>query len=97
VTFATLGEVLVEKGVISRSVYQRTLARALEKVICSTGGGPPAGWHHQRADAAFGLREQLLRDRCSWLFGRPQGTRYGYFDGSNFLGTGARSRLRVKA
>jgi hypothetical protein len=83
VTVASLGEVLVEKGVISRDVHQRTLARALEDHLLHGQVLLQDGIISERT-LAFGLREQLLRQML-WLFGRPQGTRYGYFDGSNFL------------
>jgi tetratricopeptide (TPR) repeat protein len=80
---APLGEVLVETGVITEDVQRRTLARALEEHLLLGRVLVEDGAISEQA-LAFGLREQLLRQML-WLFERPQGTRFGYFDGSNFL------------
>jgi hypothetical protein len=80
---ALLGEVLVETGVITEDVHRRTLARALDAHLLHGQVLLEDGVISEQA-LAFGLREQLLRQML-WLFARPQGTRFGYFDGSNFL------------
>ncbi|HVR20474.1 MAG TPA: DUF4388 domain-containing protein [Polyangiaceae bacterium] len=80
---APLGEVLVQTGVITEDVHQRTLARALEAHLLHGQVLLEDGVISEQA-LAFGLREQLLQQML-WLFARPQGTRFGYFDGSNFL------------
>jgi hypothetical protein len=80
---APLGEVLVETGVISERVHKSTLSRALEEHLLHGQVLLGDGLISEQA-LAHGLREQLLRQML-WLFERPQGTRFGYFDGSNFL------------
>jgi tetratricopeptide (TPR) repeat protein len=91
---ASLGEVLVQTGVISERVRERTLARALEEHLLHGRVLVGDGLISEHA-LALGLREQLLRQML-WLFERPQGTRYGYFDGSNFLENwGAESGSRI--
>src|SRR5688572_14847024 len=91
---APLGEVLVETGVISADVHRRTLARALEEHVLHGRVLVEGGLISERA-LTVGLREQLLRQML-WLFGRPGSTRFGYFDGSNFLeGWGAESSVRI--
>jgi hypothetical protein len=80
---APLGEVLVEKGIISAEAHRRTLAKALEMQTLHGRVLVQDGLISEQA-LALGLREQLSRQML-WLFARPQGTRYGYFDGSNFL------------
>jgi hypothetical protein len=80
---APLGEVLVETGVISERVHRSTLSRALEEHLLH-GQVLLGDRLISEQDLAHGLREQLLRQML-WLFERPQGTRFGYFDGSNFL------------
>lgn len=95
-TVASLGEVLVQTGVISARTHERTLARALEEHLLHGRVLVQDGLITEHA-LALGLREQLLR-QVLWLFERPQGTRYGYFDGSNFLenwGAEAGSRISV--
>jgi tetratricopeptide (TPR) repeat protein len=93
-TIAHLGEVLVETGVISEEVNRRTLARALEEHLLHGQVLVEDGAISEQA-LAFGLREQLLKQML-WLFERPEGTRFGYFDGSNFLEDwGAESVARV--
>ncbi|HEX6274771.1 MAG TPA: DUF4388 domain-containing protein [Polyangiaceae bacterium] len=80
---ARLGEVLVETGVISADVHRRTLERAVgERTL--HGRVLVADGIITEQTLAFGLREQLFR-QLLWLFARPLGTRFGYFDGSNFL------------
>jgi hypothetical protein len=91
---APLGEVLVQTGVISKDVHNRTLARALEAQLLHGQVLVKDGLISERA-LASGLREQLLRQML-WLFTRPGETRYGYFDGSNFLENwGADSSARI--
>jgi hypothetical protein len=82
-TVARLGEVLVDTGVITPDVHRRTLARAVgERTL--HGRVLVADGVINEQTLAFGLREQLFRQML-WLFARPRGTRFGYFDGSNFL------------
>jgi tetratricopeptide (TPR) repeat protein len=89
-----LGEVLVQTGVISEAVHGRTLARALEEHLLHGQVLVEDGAISEET-LAFGLREQLLKQML-WLFERPEGTRFGYFDGSNFLEDwGAESAARV--
>lgn len=80
---ASLGEVLVSTGVISERVHVQTLARALDERVLHGQVLLKDGLISQQA-LSLGLREQLLR-QMAWLFERPQETRFGYFDGSNFL------------
>jgi hypothetical protein len=80
---ARLGEVLVETGVITEDVHRRTLARALDARLLHGRVLVDDGIIDEQT-LAFGLREQLSR-QVLWLFARPQDTRFGYFDGSNFL------------
>ena len=80
---APLGEVLVETGVITEDVHRRTLARALDEHLLHGQVLLGDGIINEQT-LAFGLRDQLLRQML-WLFERPSGTRFGYFDGSNFL------------
>ncbi len=78
-----LGDVLVETGALSGELSRQTLERALAEQIL----------HGQlllneglitRKELDQGLREQLAR-RVAWLFGQPVETRFGYFEGRNFL------------
>lgn len=80
---APLGEVLVETGVITREAHRRTLTEALGSQVLLGQLLVREGLISEHA-LVQGLREQLSRQML-WLFARPQGTRYGYFDGSNFL------------
>ncbi len=80
---ASLGEVLVATGVISERVHSLTLSRALEEHLLHGQVLLNDGRISERA-LELGLREQLLRQML-WLFERPEGTRFGYFDGANFL------------
>ncbi len=82
-TVAPLGEVLVETGAISADVHRRTLDRALDEHLLHGQVLLEDGVINEQT-LAFGLREQLLRQML-WLFERPARTRFGYFDGANFL------------
>jgi tetratricopeptide (TPR) repeat protein len=85
---------LVSTGAISSDVHERTLARALGENLLHGRVLVEGGLISERA-LARGLREQLLRQML-WLFARPRTTRFGYFDGSNFLENwGAESSARV--
>jgi hypothetical protein len=93
-SIAPLGQVLVETGVISEDVHRRTLARALDGRLLHGQLLLRDGIISEQA-LATGLREQLLRQML-WLFARPEDTRFGYFDGSNFLARwGAEPSARI--
>ena len=80
---AHLGEVLVDCGQLSPEVHRATLERAqlqqrLHGRLLVEEGILSEHIVHE------GLREQLMR-QLLWLFGQPRETKYGYFDGANFL------------
>jgi len=78
-----LGQVLVEAGVISPSVHELMLARALREHVLYGQLLLGSGLIDEHA-LGLGLKEQLSR-QLVWLFAQPLDTQYGYFDGSNFL------------
>jgi hypothetical protein len=80
---AHLGEVLVKRGQLSPDVHRATLERARERQVLHGQLLVAEGFLSEDALEAA-LSEQLMR-QLLWLFGQPRETKYGYFQGTNFL------------
>jgi tetratricopeptide (TPR) repeat protein len=92
---AHLGELLVESGRLAQDIHQRTLERAMAEHVLHGRLLVSEGILSEDV-VQSGLREQLMR-QLVWLFGQPGATRFGYFDGANFLAHwGAPSRASVE-
>lgn len=90
-----LGQVLVERGLITRETSERALesaqrARRLHGEVLVAAGAIDA------QALRNGLREQLMR-QILWMFRLPPATAYGYYDRVNFLERwGGAEGVRVK-